>query len=354
MSFKRFLPVLATAGLAVVMGCDLAVSPVTPTASKSPKADKGKKSPSPSASASTAATASATPSTAVASTKPASTAPSVSPSPTAAPGVPATDAEVQAATAFPFTEAGMRWTYKLLIKAGAIQLPGSLVIECQSLTAEGANVRSTFNIDMSKAPLPGASAGGPKTIDNVKSIAKGGNTNPYTQIVGSLFEGQGTTGTTASAAPVPSPAPPVNTKETITVGGKSYQTVRQKFKNNLSGTDVEFDLYMTAAEGMVKEGVKSKKLPATLLPPQAAMLASLGLDMTLELEKKELGTPSTPLPASPGASTAPASASPGASTSPDASASPAASTSPGASTSPAASTSPEASVSPSVSPSPAS
>ncbi len=326
MSAKRFLPLFLTAGLVVVVGCDLAVTPTTPASTRPAKGtDKGKKGASPSPSPT--ATASASPGAQ------ATTAPTGSPS--LAPGVPASAAEVDAATVFPFTEAGVRWHYKLLIKAGAIQLPGTLVIECQAITNEGADVRSIFNIDMSKAPLPGASAGGPKTIDNVQAIKKGGSTNPYTQIVGKLFDGGGLAAAGTQATAPPSPAAPVNTKETITVAGKSYNTVRQKFKNNLSGTDVEFDLYMTAADGMVKEGVKSKKLPATLLPPQAAMLASLGLDMTLDLEKKEKGTPSTPLPPS---------SSPGtqASSSPQPSSSPAASPSASAdpSASPAASASP--------------
>lgn len=314
MSAKRFLPLLLSAGLVLAVGCDLGGLPTTVASTKpgkGDKADKKKGSPSPSPSPSASASASA-------STKP-------SGSPSAAPGVPATDAEVAAATAFPFTEAGMRWHYKLAIKAGAINLPGTLVIECQAVTQDGADVRSTFEIDMSKAPLPGASTGGPKTIDKVQQIKKGTG-NPYTQIVGALFEAQATGTTPASATPAPSPPVPTNTKETITVVGKSYDVVRQKFKSSLSGTEVEFDLFMTAAEGMVKEGVKSKKLPASLLPPQAMMLASLGLDMTLELEKKEKGVPSTPLPSGSPSTNPNASASP--SGSPSASASPSGSPSP--------------------------
>jgi len=300
---------LLTSLLAAV-GCDpslLTTAPATPKPTKSPKI--GGKSPVPDGSAKLSASptvnSNATPSpSASSSAKPGTP----GPTPTPTPGPPASEAEIKAATVFSFKTVGQRWTYKLAIKAGTFNLPGSLVIVTQSVGQGSSEVYSGFTIDTSKIPL-GAQQG-PKKIEKVQVLQDTGD-NPYAKIVGTLFE-DGLTATpkpgpttTPNAAATPTPAPtatptplaistpgaPVSTKESITIGAKAYDTVRQKFKTAISGTDVEFDLYMTGADGMVKQVVVGKKLPPALLPKEFASFASFGFTMSLDLETKEQGTP---------------------------------------------------------------
>ena len=304
MRAPRLMSLALLASLLAAVGCDpsaLTTVSATPKPTKSLKAGgkslspvgSGKPSASPTIEPNVTPSASAS-----SSAKPGSPGPTATPPP----GPPAADAEIKAAMAFPFKTAGQRWTYKLAIKAGTFNLPGSLVIVTQSVGQGSSEVYSGFTIDTSKIPLGAKQE--PKRIETVQVLQDNGG-NPYGQIVATLFEDGltatpkpgATTNPAATPAPtatplaVSTPGAPISTKESITVGAKTYDTVRQKSKSTISGSEVEFDLYMTAADGMVKQVVVGKKLPPTLLPKEFASFASFGFTMTLDLETKEQGTP---------------------------------------------------------------
>lgn len=307
MRAKRLMSLAFFASLLAAVGCDPSLTAVISSPKPTKSAKVTGKSPTPDGSAQPSGAPTVDPNATAkpaASPTPSGKPGTPAPTPTPTPGPPATDAEIMAATVFPFKTVGQRWTYKLVIKAGTFNLPGSLVIVTQSVGQGESDVHSSFTIDTSKIPL-GAQAG-PKKIDKVQTLKDTGD-NPYAKIVGTLFEdglaatpkpGASVTPTpAASATPTPTPLPistpgaPISTKESITIGTKTHDTVRQKFKTAISGTDVEFDLYMTALDGMVKQVVVGKKLPPALLPKEFASFASFGFTMTLDLETKEQGTP---------------------------------------------------------------
>jgi len=185
---------------------------------------------------------------------------------------------------------GQKWNNKVEIKAGSLlTLPGSLVIECQEVTEEGATVRSTFDIKTAGTLASGA---GPIKKDSSQHLKKTG-ANPYSEIVGTLFDSGPSADTTIDT--------PVSTQEKVTAD-KEYNAIKQTFTKKLPGatTDTTFTLYMVKDEGMVKQQVDGKGLPAAFtagMGSMGAMAASLPFNMTTTLTSREMGTPSTPIPA---------------------------------------------------------
>ena len=258
--------VVAMLGWIGIHACNVTVAPVSAPSKKLSKSPVASVSPlvSPSASPSPIKTASPIPRL------------SPTPSPTPTPGPPATDAEVNEVTAFPFTRVGQKWVYKLTFKLGNFDVDGVLTLDVLELTATGARVRVKTEV----AYL----AGKPQEAERVITRLGG---NPYAQINAVLSGTQEVTSTT-----------PENTKESVTVPFGTYpNAVRSKFSSVSGGTTADFNLWMVKDLGMVKESISSDKPPASL----GTLLGSgmtLGKTTTLlELKDYSPGNASgTPVP----------------------------------------------------------
>jgi hypothetical protein len=206
---------------------------------------------------------------------------------------------------------GQRWTYKLSLGAAIATLPGTLQVTTQSVSSNSSEVYSIFDVDTSKSPVGGSNAK-PFHVERLQTLNRADG-NPYAKLLSLLFDqtGQGVASSTA----------PVSTLEEVTVGGKAYKdAVRQKFDTTISSTTLKLDMYLTPAEGMVKEVAKGDKLPSGLLPPNPLLgsLDKLPFTLTLELDKLEKVDPQTLSSGTPAASgtpsaspTVPASGTPG-------------------------------------------
>lgn len=207
-------------------------------------------------------------------------------------GPAASEDEVASATAFPFTQAGQRWTYAVKINATLITPDGTMVLSCQDVTATDAGIRTQFEINVKGlGALGGGSSPAPVKTDRVQRLPRNGG-NPYANLMALLFDPTGKAEVTITDVK--------NVKQSVAVNGRTYpDAVRQTFKSRVVSneasstidTTLDFDMYLVAGEGMVKEVMKGTKVPPSLLPANLANLGDIPFTMTLDFQKRDTFTP---------------------------------------------------------------
>ena len=207
---------------------------------------------------------------------------STSPEPASSSGASASPTPLVAVSAppitFPYTKAGVAWTYGLTVKLSLGKATGSVSIGVKAVTPTGASLVSSFTLTDLTPPLVQLPNMGKATsfTGDVKSDVS----NPYA--LGVLFPKAGAkvVDTVTGVA-----------KESLTVAAGPFDTTKYTINEQADSGNSTLTLWTEADGTMVKEEIKGNKPPPLIdLSALGSMASLVSGPTTTTLELQKVGT----------------------------------------------------------------